>query len=119
MQEYFGMAEDIYGTSVLYLKRKTVRYKIHHLEPVVVPNLPKGILDIYNKVTLCYDLMHINGIRFLNTIYQHIMFSTWSMIKYQKVNNTEDGINQVNKLYLQHGFKITRIHADSNFEPLQ
>ena len=31
------------------------------------------------------------------------------------MNNIEDGINQLNKLYLQIGFKITCIHADSEF----
>ena len=40
------------------------------------------------------------------------------MIKNRKVNNIEDGIKQVNKLYLKRGFKITCIHANSEFEPL-
>ena len=40
-----------------------------------------GILDKYKKFTLRHDLMHINGIGFLNTIYQHIMFAIGSMIK--------------------------------------
>ena len=34
------------------------------------------------------------------------------MIKNRKLKKTEDGIKQVNNLYLQSGFKITRIHAD-------
>ena len=29
----------------------------------------------------------------------------------------EEGIKQVKKMYLQHGVKITRIHADIEFEP--
>ena len=40
------------------------------------------------------------------------------MIGKRKVKNNEDGIKQVNKLYLEHGFNITGIHADSEFEPL-
>ena len=35
------------------------------------------------------------------------------------MKNIEDGIKQVNKIYLQRGFKITRIHTDSEFESLQ
>ena len=62
--------------------------------------------------------MHINYIGFLNTISRHIMFSTGSMIKNQKIKNIEDGIKQVHKLYLQRGFKITHIHSDSKFEVL-
>ena len=41
-----------------------------------------------------------------------------SIIKNRKSNNIEDGIKQVNKLYLQCGFKITLIHSDSEFEPM-
>ena len=47
------------------------------------------------------------------------MLSTGSMIKIIKINNIEDGIKQVHKLYLQRGFKITRTHADINFGTLR
>ena len=40
------------------------------------------------------------------------------MIKNRKVKNIEDGTKKVNKLYLQFGFNINRIHSDSEFEPL-
>ena len=63
--------------------------------------------------------MYINGIGFLNTIPRHIMFATGSMIKNQKVKNIEYGIKQVNKIYLQCGFKITHIYTDSAFGPLR
>ena len=62
--------------------------------------------------------MHINGIVLLNTISRYILFGTGSMIKYRKTENIEDGIKQVKELYLKRGFKITRIHADSEFEPI-
>ena len=78
------MAGDIYGLSVPYLQGKTVRHKFQHVEPIIVPNVPKVILDIYKKLILCCDLMHINGIGFLNTISRHIMFATGSMIKIEK-----------------------------------
>ena len=46
------------------------------------------------------------------------MFATGSMIKNRKVENIADGITQVNKLYLQRGFKITHMHTDCEFKPL-
>ena len=113
------MAEDIYRPSVPHLQVKTVHHKVYHVDSIIVPNIPKRILDRYNDVTLCCDLMHTNGIGLMNTILQHILFSTGSMIKNRKVNNIEDGIKQINKLYLQRGFKINPIHADSEFEPLR
>ena len=62
--------------------------------------------------------MYINDIGFLNTIYWHIMFYIASMIKNWKVKNIRYVIKHLNKLYLQRGFKITRIHTDSECEPL-
>ena len=40
-QEDVGMDEDIYVPSGPYSQGKTVRNKIHHVEPVMVPNVPK------------------------------------------------------------------------------
>ena len=111
------MAEDIYEPSVPHLQGKTIGFNIQNVEPIMVTNVPKLILDKYNKVALCCDLMHINVIGFLNTISRHIIFATGSIIKNIKINNIEYGIKQFHKLYLHRGFKIMRIHADSEFEP--
>ena len=40
-------------------------------------------------------------------------------LKNRKLKNNADIIKQVNKLYFQNGFKITLIHADRKFKPLQ
>ena len=47
------------------------------------------------------------------------MFSTGSMIKNRKVENIEDGITKVHKLYPQSGLKITHMHTDCEFEPMR
>ena len=80
LQEDVGMYEYIYGTSVPNFQGKTPHHNIQHVEPIIVPNAPKGILDGYKKVNLCCDLTQINGIGFLNTISRHIMFATISTI---------------------------------------
>ena len=100
MWEDFKVAYDIYGPSMTHLQGKTVYHKIRHVEPIIVTNTPKVILDRYKKLILCNDFMYINGIGFLNTIPWHIMFATKIMLENIKVNNIEDGIKQVNKLYL-------------------
>ena len=75
------MADDIYGPSVPYFQVKTVRQNVQHVEPIIVPNSPNDILYRYKNINLLCDLIHINGIGFLNTIYQHILFSMVNTIK--------------------------------------
>ena len=81
LREDVRMTEDIYGPSIPHLKGKIVRRKVQNVEPVKITNVPKTILDKYKEVTICCDLMHINGIGLLITISWHIMFATGSMIK--------------------------------------
>ena len=76
-------------------------------------NFPLGVFYRYKNTTLCFDIIHINGTVFLNTIYQHILLSTGIIIKNLKVKNIYGGIKQVNDMYLQRGVKITRIHSGS------
>ena len=110
--EDVGMDDKIYWPSVPYFQGKTVIHNIHNVETIIVNNFPKVILYRYKKVAILCDIMNINVIGFLNTIYQHIMFATGLMIKNLKVKNIEDGIKHVNNIYLQRGLHITFIHAD-------
>ena len=91
LREDVRMAEDIYGPSIQHLKVKTVWCKIKHVDPVNIPSVPKTILDNYKEVIIFCDLMYINGIGFLNTISQHIMFATGSMVKIEKLRTLQMG----------------------------
>ena len=85
------------------------------MEPVKIKIVPQTIIYNYKEVTICCELMYINGLDFLNTISRHIMFDTGSMIKDPKTKNIADWIMQVHNLYLQCGFKITHMHTDFDF----
>ena len=95
--EDVGIAEENYGPIVPHLQGKTVHQKFQHVEPVLVPRVPKGICDRYNNVTICCDLTHINVIAFLNTISWYILFSMVSMVKTRRMKNIEEVIKQVKK----------------------
>ena len=45
LREDIIMAEDIYGPNVPHLQGKTVHHNTQHMDPIVVKNFPKGILD--------------------------------------------------------------------------
>ena len=75
LQEDVGIAKEIYRPSMPHFQGKTVRHKVEHIEPIMIPNLPKGINDRKKKVTLWCDIMHINIIGFLKThILTHYVF---------------------------------------------
>ena len=66
-------ADEIYGPNVYALKGKTTNRKINH---VIAPitEIPKEILKEYKNITLCIDIMFINGIKFLLTVSRNIDF---------------------------------------------
>ena len=49
LREYVGISLYIYVPTVTYLQGKKVRNKIQHLENIMVPSVPKDILDKYKK----------------------------------------------------------------------
>ena len=55
------MFEDIYGPNVWHFQGETVCLKVQHVELIIVPNLPKGILDRYKNspyaVTSCTSMV--------------------------------------------------------------
>jgi len=65
--EDVNIAEKIFGPNVGSLKGKTTRQK-----PLPVVDdfieIPKGLVDKQQNVTLCIDVLKINGIPFLSTV---------------------------------------------------
>ena len=69
------MAEHIYGPSLTHLKGKTVcHYTDHIVDNISI--LPATIMAKFMSVTLCADIIFINGIRFFTTVSRHIQFVT-------------------------------------------
>jgi hypothetical protein len=111
-------AEDIFGPSVASLKGKTVRRGEPHVPSAVSP-IPPDILSLYRNVTLCIDIMYVNKLAFLVTISRHVKFSTIELRPNQKEDTIGTSLSNVMCLYGLHGFLVTMIHADGEFEPLR
>ena len=64
---------DIYGSNVNILKVKTTRRIEQHVWEDAIMDVPQYILDRYSaNVTLCADVMHVNGMPFFVVISRHI-----------------------------------------------
>jgi hypothetical protein len=68
-------AEDIFGPDLGSLKGKTTRDRPHQVRDIVTP-LPASIMERYRSVTLCANIMHVNGIPFLIAISCNLQFGT-------------------------------------------
>jgi hypothetical protein len=73
------VTEAILGPNMNCLKGKTVRHGELHVKLDISP-IPRNILLLYCKVTLCVDIMYVNKIPFLITISRHIKFTTIKLL---------------------------------------
>ena len=77
-------------------------------------------IDRYsNKVTLCADVMHLNGMPFLITISKHI--KNISLVPASNMNKAKmlASINKIISAYHQRVFTVTNMQMDNVFEMLR
>ena len=110
-------AEMIFGTDIGILKGKTVRRKPLPVSSDYV-EVPKELINNHQDVTLCVDIMNINGLSFLTTVSRKIMYRTTEFIPSQSVQHYRSALDTVFQIYNHAGFKITTIHCDNEFQPI-
>jgi hypothetical protein len=96
------------------LKGKTTRQGVAHVR--TNHPLPLTIAEKYCQVTLCIDNMFVNKIGFFMLISRDIHFITAEAFPNLTAATLTKCLNNVYKAYLQRGFKITKVHADMEFE---
>ena len=96
------------------LKGKTPWWSKPHIQ-VCLTYLPVDILEQYHEVSLTGDLMFINGLYFVITKSHNILFTTYKHITNGNSKTLLASPKEFNKVYTQRGFKITRIHVNSEF----
>jgi hypothetical protein len=111
-------AEDIFGTEVGSLKGKTTRRQPHAMKSLVEP-LPPSIMDRYQNVTLCVDIMFVNEIPMLVTLSRNIKFATVEGLSKRNTANLMKGIKSVISIYQQARFKVTMALMDGEFDILR
>ncbi len=107
-------AEDIFGPNLGSLKGKTVTRQGEHVTTEHV-DLPMIIMSRCRDIVLCIDIMFVNKIPFLMTISRCIK----SGIAEMDAEETLKAINNIKSIYAKRGFRISKIHADNEFESLR
>jgi hypothetical protein len=78
--------------------------------------LPPDIKDQYQSLTLCADLMYMNGIPFLVTISQNLKFGTIEVQPNWKEGTLIEGLLTTVKVYKQRSFIMSLALMDSKFD---
>jgi Reverse transcriptase (RNA-dependent DNA polymerase)/Zinc knuckle len=111
-------AENIYGPDLGSLKGKTVRRKVDHVEAIVT-DVPCSIYERYKDVTVCADIMKVNGIPFLVSISRGIRFGTVEMVERKSAKVVLKAIQQIKQIYAKRGFNLHTLVMDGEFECLR
>eukprot|EP00536_Pseudo-nitzschia_multiseries_P005458 jgi/Psemu1/12603/gm1.12603_g len=88
-------------------------------EELDIDPVPKDILSLHKHVTLCADIINVNGLNFLVTISWHLKFWTSLFIKDMKQPTLLKAIKPAIGQYKSRGFNVAQLHADNQSKCLK
>jgi hypothetical protein len=111
-------ANAIWGKNIAALKGKTTRKK-----PIPVAGnrlrVPKQLMDMHRDVYMTCDIFFVNGLTFFISLSRVLDFTAVNHLPTRKITDIFAAFKEIYSFYLHRGFKITDVHADGEFAPLQ
>jgi hypothetical protein len=108
-------ADAILGRDLGSIKGKTTHRKLERV-PGNKMHLPKEILQQYQAITLCSEIIFINKIPFLLSISRNITFITGTALNNRKAKSIISALKEIHGIYRKRGFRITNVLGDGEFE---
>ena len=113
-------AEDIFGPGIGSLKGKTVRRRPQSVTTdITYSPLPPTVHDRYQAITLCADVMHVNGIPFFISISRHLKFGTVEAIPNQHMTTIVKSVRNIARVYHRGGFRLRHALMDGAFKSMR
>ena len=109
---------NIWGKNITALKGKTTRSKPNTVARDSV-KIPMDLLKLHKGVFLTLDIFFVNKIPFLLNLSQRICFTAVNHLENRTVPQIFAAFKEIYQYYMHHGFRITTVHSDGEFAPLQ
>jgi hypothetical protein len=81
--------------------------------------VPVELLKLHKEVYITADLFFVNKIPFFLMLSHKICFTAINHLADRTVPQIFMAFKEIYQNYLQHGFRITMVHADGEFAPLK
>ena len=108
-------AEKIFSPNIGAMKGKTTRKKPTPVKRDEI-EIPKELIEKNQDITLCMDILFINGMPMLTSIDRVIRFRSLIPLKSRSQDDMYTGIDKILQNYNKAGFNIQTIHCDREFE---
>ena len=118
-QRDIRIANKIHGKSVAELKGKSTKRKAKMSRIDMKRDVPKEIMDAYQKIHLDIDIMCVNKVAYLTTISEHIRMTNCVPIKGGEKSRVSDAIERIIEQYNQRGFQVRSMFGDNESRPLK
>jgi hypothetical protein len=112
------VARKIWGKNIAALKGKTTRSKSIPVARDYV-KVPMEIMKLHKEVFLTTDIFFVNKIPFFLKLSCKICFTAVNHLADRTVPQIFKAFKEMYQYYLQRGFHIKMVHADSEFAPLK
>ena len=115
-QQDIDTVEDIFGPDIGFLKGKTTHLCPHKVRQLCTDPMALVVKEMYRQVTICADVMHINGTAMLVTVSHNIKLGMAEGIHSTSADNLAAAIKSIIQVYRQGAFKVSFALMDGEFE---
>ena len=113
-----NIAEKIFGPDVGTLKGKTTRRNINKVVKDDLVEIPPELLTQHDDLTLCFDIMYVNGIPIMTSIDKTVRYRSAVPLKGRKAPELYRGLDVIYRFYNKAGFFIPNSQCDREFKTL-
>ena len=117
-KEDIRAADDIFRPNLGSLKGKTIWRPNKHVQ-ATTSRVPHSILKLHRDVVLSMDIVFMNKLPFLVMLSHNLQFSMVESLPNHQVGTVTMCLKKVIQLYHHHGFHVTSITCDPEFEVLR